>query len=335
LPTLLSIHHDYTIQIHNLRLPSPASTSLPTTKHITTNYDQILDLQILPPDSSLIAIATNSENVTLVSSSTFHDIAILRGHTETVLTLDSDWSGHWLATAGKDNDARLWKIDAENNSFTCTAVFTGHAESVAALSLPRQKPQEGSRAAVEKLPPKFMLTGGADRTIKKWDVSVAQGKKPRAIWTKRAHEKDINFIDVSPDDTLFASASQDRTVKIWSLEEGETVGVLRGHRRAVWSVKFAPSTVTASAVGGEAGMKGGKMVVTGSTDKTVKLWSLVDFSCLKTFEGHTNSIQRALWISGGLQVVSGGNDGLVKVWDVKSGECSATLDNHDQKVATL
>jgi U3 small nucleolar RNA-associated protein 13 len=176
-----------------------------------------------------------------------------------------------------------------------------------------------------------MLTGGADRTIKKWDVTV-DGKKPRAVWTKRAHEKDINAIDVSPDDTLFASASQDRTVKIWSLEEGETIGVLRGHRRAVWSVKFAPAGVSAAVVGGDAGTKGGKMVVTGSTDKTVKLWSLADYSCIKTFEGHTNSIQRALWISGGLQVVSGGNDGLVKVWDVKSGECSATLDNHEQRV---
>ncbi|KAA8913625.1 WD40-repeat-containing domain protein [Sphaerosporella brunnea] len=334
LTSLLSVHHDYTIQIHSFHLPSPAPISLPTTRHITTNYDQILDLQYLPPDSSLIAIATNSENVSLVSSATFHDVAILRGHTETILALDVDWSGRWLATAGKDNDARLWKIDAENNSFTCAAVFTGHAESVAALSLPRQRPQEGSKAATEKLPPKFMLTGGADRTIKKWDVSV-DGKKPRAVWTKRAHEKDINAIDVSPDDTLFASASQDRTVKIWSLEEGETIGVLRGHRRAVWSVKFAPAGVSAAVVGGEAGMKGGKMVVTGSTDKTVKLWGLADYSCIKTFEGHTNSIQRALWISGGLQVVSGGNDGLVKVWDVKSGECSATLDNHEQRIWAL
>jgi U3 small nucleolar RNA-associated protein 13 len=332
LPTLLSVHHDYSIQLHNLHLPSPAPISLPTTRHFTTNYDQILDLQYLPPDSSLISIATNSEDVAIVSSSTFHDVAILRGHTETVLSLDVDWSGRWLATASKDNDARLWRIEPETSSFSCAAVFTGHAESVAALALPRVKPQAGSKAAEEKLPPKFMLTGGADRTIKKWDVIVAEGKKPRAAWTKRAHEKDINAIDVSPDDTLFASASQDRTVKIWSLDEGETIGLLRGHRRAVWSVKFCPPTVTASAVGGEAGTKGGKMVVTGSTDKTVKLWSLVDYSCLKTFEGHTNSIQRAIWISGGLQVASAGNDGLVKVWDVKSGECSATLDNHDQRV---
>jgi U3 small nucleolar RNA-associated protein 13 len=283
----------------------------------------------------LIAVATNSEDIRIVSSNTFHDIAILHGHTEAVLTLDSDWSGCWLASAGKDNSARLWRIDVQKNVFECAAVLTGHAESIAALSLPRVTPQLDSKAAIEKLPPKFIITGGADRTIKKWDVSSAvsgTNQKPRAIWTRRAHEKDINFIDVSPDDTLFASASQDRTVKIWSVEEGETLGVLRGHRRAVWSVKFAPSTITAAVAGGKAGTKGGKMVVTGSTDKTVKLWSLSDYSCLKTFEGHSNSIQRALWISGGLQVVSAGNDGLVKVWNVKTGECSATLDNHEQRV---
>lgn len=309
------MRRDSTVQIHDLHLPFPAPASLPTAKHLTTNYGQILDLQFLPPDSSLLAVATNSEAVALVSPSTLHDVAVLRGHTAPVLALDCDWSGRWLATASKDNDARLWEIDAAASSFACVAVFTGHAESVAALALSRQRPQPGSRAAEERLPPPFMLTGGADRTIKKWDTRALA---PRALWTKRAHEKDINAIDISPDDRLFASASQDRTVKIWSADEGETVAVLRGHRRAVWSVKFAPAA--------------GRMVATGSIDRTVKLWSLADYSCLRTLEGHTSSVQRVLWISGGSQVVSGGNDGLVKVWDARTGECCATLDNHEQRV---
>ena len=143
--------------------------SLPTSRHITTNYDQILDLQHLPPDSSLIA--TDSENVSRVSSATLHGVAIRRGHPETALSRDIEWSGYRLDTAGGDNDARLGKIDVENNSFTCV-------ESVAALSLPRQRPQEGSKAATEKLPPKFMLTGSANCTIKERYVSVASDKKP-------------------------------------------------------------------------------------------------------------------------------------------------------------
>ena len=159
------------------------------------------------------------------------------------------------------------------------------------------------------------------------------GKKAKAVYTRKAHSKDINAIDVSPDDEVFVSASQDRTVKVWSME-GEVLGVLQGHKRGVWSVKFAPASVTAAVVGGAEGAKGGRMVVTGSGDKSVKLWSLTDYSCLKTFEGHTNSVLKAVWLTGGLQVASSGGDGLVKVWDVKSGECNATLDNHEDKVAS-
>lgn len=174
-----------------------------------------------------------------------------------------------------------------------------------------------------------MVTGSQDRTIKMWQVG-----KSKATYTKKAHDKDINAIDISPDDSMFASASQDRTVKIWSLEEGEVTGILRGHRRGVWSVKFAPYSITAAVVGGVEGTKGGRMVVTGSGDRTVKLWSLTDYSCLKTLEGHTNSVLKAVWLTGGLQVASSGGDGLVKVWDVKSGECNTTLDNHEDKVLT-
>ncbi|KAI5776888.1 WD40-repeat-containing domain protein [Geopyxis carbonaria] len=330
LPKLWSIHRDFTIHEHALRLPTPAPTTLPITARLTTNYDEIIDCCYLPPSQSQLAIATNSEDVRIVSTESFHDVALLQGHTDTVLTLAHDWSGRWLATAGKDNNARLWDLD----TFTCAAVFTGHAESIAALALPRSRPQDGSHAAADRSPPAFLLTGGADRTIKKWDIAPGAPKQ-RALFTRRAHEKDINAIDVSPDDKLFASASQDRTIKIWDTAACETVGVLRGHRRAVWSVQFAPAGVTASVLGGADGTRAGTLLVSGSTDRTVKLWSLADFSCLRTLEGHTNSIQRVLFLNGGTQVASAGNDGLIKLWSVRTSECVATLDNHSTRIWAL
>lgn len=331
LPTLLSIHNDQTLLINSLTL-TPGAISLPILRRLSGHHDEIIDLQYLTPSDNLIALATNSEDIRIVNiDKGFGDVGVLRGHGDIVICLDRDWSGVWLASAGKDNEARLWKIDGEKKDFTCYACFTGHAESIGAIALSRAVPQAESAAAKGHAPPKFLLTGSQDRTVKKWEVP-AGGKKARAVYTRKAHDKDINAIDVSPDDELFASASQDRTVKIWSVEEGEVLGVLRGHRRGVWSVKFAPSTITAAVVGGVEGAKGGRMVVTGSGDKTVKLWSLTDYSCLRTFEGHTNSVLKTVWLSGGLQVGSSGGDGLVKVWDVKSGECNTTLDNHEDKV---
>src|SRR5204863_2513195 len=103
--------------------------------------------------------------------------------------------------------------------------------------------------------PPYLLTGSQDRTIKRWNIPGKQAdrKTPRALYTRKAHDKDINALDINHDGDLFASASQDRTVKIWSLEEGEVIGILRGHRRGVWSVKFAPkNTPTISGDNGPA-----------------------------------------------------------------------------------
>lgn len=326
---------------------------LPEIKRISGTHDEIIDLQYLLPDHSLLALATNSEEIRIVSlaesDSTYFgaDVAQLKGHEEIIICLDVDWSGHWIATGAKDNTARLWRIDPENSNFTCYATFSGHAESLGAIGLPKVTPPETSSSFKSPLnhPPPYLLTGSQDQTIKRWDISDGQGtrKAPRALYTRKAHDKDINAIDINHGGQLFASASQDKTVKIWSTEEGEAQGVLRGHRRGVWSVKFAPKD-TPIIVGDNGPAAGRGLVLTGSGDKTIKIWSLSDYSCLRTFEGHTNSVLKVAWLNipkadgpskRHVQVASAGGDGLVKVWDASTGEVECTLDNHEDRVWAL
>ena len=241
-------------------------------------------------------------------------------------------------------------------SYTCVATLTGHAESLGAIALPNNLPPIDSAAYSDPLshPPQFLLTGSQDKTIKMWDISKLLGKvekkSPRAIYTRKAHDKDINAIAIDHTSTLFASASQDRTVKIWTTESGEGQGVLRGHRRGVWSVKFAPKNT--SAISGETGQISPSrgLILTGSGDKTIKIWSLADYSCLRTLEGHTNSVLKVLWVPFPSEdtskassnrnkeptfVASAGGDGLVKVWDASTGECVSTLDNHTDRIWAL
>jgi U3 small nucleolar RNA-associated protein 13 len=183
---------------------------------------------------------------------------------------------------------------------------------------------------------RFMFTGSQDRTIKMWDLSgvtlesAASGQESRikSLSTLKAHDKDINALNVSPNDKLLASGSQDRTAKIYAIDyiptsagvKGELrqVGILKGHKRGVWTVRFCRTN---------------RVVATGSGDKTVKIWSLDDYSCLKTFEGHTNSVLRVDFFNAGLQLVTTASDGLVKVWSIPEEECKATLDNHEDKVS--
>lgn len=78
-----------------------------------------------------------------------------------------------------------------------------------------------------------------------------------------------------------------------------------------------------------------KVVLTGSGDKTIRMWSISDGACLKTFEGHTGSVLRAVFATACSQVLSSGADGLVKLWNVASAECVNTFDVHEDKIWAL
>jgi U3 small nucleolar RNA-associated protein 13 len=148
--------------------------------------------------------------------------------------------------------------------------------------------------------------------------------------TTKIHDKDINTLDIAPNDKLLASGSQDRTAKLFSITytpkskstpasaQLSLLGTFKGHKRGVWSVKFSPVD---------------QCLATASGDRTIKLWSLADFTCVKTFEGHSNTVLRVDFLTRGMQIASAASDGLVKVWNVKDEECAATLDNHEEKVS--
>ena len=356
IPHLVSVHADQVLNFHLLNPEeSPFKEGMDPLRifrRISGTHDEVIDIAYVGQDKSLLALNTNSEDVRIVTLKESDangaiqgryfgaDVGLLKGHEDIVICLAVDWSGHWLVTGAKDNTARLWRIDPVNDSYTCAAVLTGHAESLGAIAIPHNVPQMQSAAFTDPLshPPSYILTGSQDRTVKRWDVTKDGKQKPRAKYTRKAHEKDINAIDIDPSGTLFASASQDRTVKIYSVAEGEAIGVLRGHRRGVWTVKFAPKD---SHVPNSANKS---LIATGSGDKTVKIWNLADYSCLLTLEGHSNSVLKLAWLpyrpldtrdKRGPQIASAAGDGLVKIWDSVSGEAMSTLDNHVDRVWAL
>ena len=387
---LITVHQDQSFRFYSYTNMETSGESvsdvvLPLLRRLTGNHDEVIDMACVGPRRSLLALATNTESVKLVSidlseakeprrtvESTVEpfgsDIALLEGHKEVIICLDVDWSGYWLATGAKDNAARLWRLDPESKSFTCIAVFEGHAESLGAIALPKNPPASGLGAKDPLYqPPAFLLTGSQDKTVKRWDtskltVSVGDGSVQsgfRALYTRVAHEKDINALDASATVPLFASASQDKTIKIWSLEDGSVTGILRGHKRGVWSVKFSPAGTPPISLseGGSSSSKG--LLASGSGDRTVKVWSLSTYTCLLTFEGHSNSVLKVIWIppsrsnvedlSNGpssrqsqnkqFLIASASSDTLVKLWtpyaSADADHLLTTLDNHTDRVWAL
>ena len=132
---------------------------------------------------------------------------------------------------------------------------------------------------------RIALSGGADSTLKLWDV--ASGKELRTL---RGHTDAVWSVAFLPDGRTALSGSCDGTLKLWNLATGKELGTLRGHNLAVYDVAISPIR---------------QFAISGSADKTLMAWSLVGAKELYTFTGNESHIENVAISADGRMAVSG------------------------------
>ncbi|KAF2183663.1 hypothetical protein K469DRAFT_667871 [Zopfia rhizophila CBS 207.26] len=130
------------------------------------------------------------------------------------------------------------------------------------------------------------------------------------LQTLEGHSGSVSSVAFSYDSARLASASLDKTVKIWDASSGECLQTLEGHSGLVSSVAFSYDLAR---------------LASASLDKTVKIWDASSGECLQTLEGHSGSVYSVAFSYDSTRLASASDDKTVKIWDASSGECLQTF----------
>jgi serine/threonine protein kinase len=141
-----------------------------------------------------------------------------------------------------------------------------------------------------------------------------------SVRTLKGHTDWVNSVSFSPDGSLLASGSLDKTIKLWRVADGSLVRTLTGHTDAVTSVSFSPD---------------GSLLASGSLDKTIKLWRVADGLEVRTLTGHTDAVTSVSFSPDGRLLASGSWDKTIKLWRVADGLEVRTLTGHTDLVLSV
>jgi hypothetical protein len=236
-------------------------------------------------------------------------ITRLEGHAGAVADIQFSRDGQTLVVAAGENglsgEATLWNTA----TWTRRQVLTGHRDALYAATLSPQ----GT----------LLATASYDREIRTWSVAdgnVAEGAEvgpPQLLKVLTGHNDAVYSLAFHPAGALLASASGDRTVKLWDLATGQRLETFAQPSKEQYSVAISPN---------------GKYVAAGGVDMRVRIWEITQDGkegtnpLLYARFAHEGPILKVLFSPDGSLLVSTAEDRRIKFWETRTFTQAALLE---------
>ncbi|KAG5868665.1 hypothetical protein JTB14_009969 [Gonioctena quinquepunctata] len=137
------------------------------------------------------------------------------------------------------------------------------------------------------------------------------------------HSHYIMQIAINPkDNNTFASASLDRTLKVWQLGASTANFTLEGHEKGVNCVDYYH--------GGDK-----PYLISGADDRLVKIWDYQNKTCVQTLEGHSFNVTAVCFHPELPVALTGSEDGTVRVWHANTHRLESSLNYGFERVWTI
>jgi WD40 repeat protein/tetratricopeptide (TPR) repeat protein len=204
------------------------------------------------------------------------------------------------AAASKSREAAIAELEAKNLSVEALRLKNNEVGALINSVQFGQKTSEIRRAPL---------------SLKTQTASVLQlAYTIREINRLEEHNNSVVSVTFSPDGELIATASTDKTVKLFTLE-GRLVRTLTGHQESVTRVAFSPDSQTLAST---------------SSDGTIKLWRR-DGQLIRTVTAHDRGVTSASFSPDGQTLASSSVEGTIKLWNLQ-GEFIRTLTTENAPV---
>jgi WD40 repeat protein len=187
-----------------------------------------------PDSSTLVAGAEDGSLQFWKTEGGFAELKTVKAHDAAVYQVAFSADGNTLGTASVDKTSKLWDWRADKEK----AKLATHTDAVWTIAF--------SSAGL-------VATAGADRKIKLWNLDGAEQA------TLEGHRDWVSSVAFSGDGSMLASASHDKTLRIWNVAQRKEIASLGPWNQTLWTVAFAPQ---------------GNVVAAGSHGDSLRLWEM-------------------------------------------------------------
>ena len=246
---------------------------------------------------TLTLVLTAAMALTPATAQQYVHTDTLNGHTSYVLDIAFKDNGT-LISGGFDHTLRAWNVSTGTQRWEKDV-----GNQVHAVALPSHNPH-------------FIAYGG------RYNNKIRMRYSDDGDWRGEVsgHTGEVNSLAFKPNSYRLASASDDKTIRIWDVSDNTNlrhVRTLRGHTNRVESVAWSPD---------------GRTLASTSQDGTVRLWNPDNGINFAVLRGHTEEVDCVAWSPDGRILASGSRDHTIRIWNTDTYGTQHVLRGHSRGI---